>query len=107
MNLREEEKVFEQAEIAQYSPEERREYEASVKNYWDYYSTVTTAEKKGRAEGLAEGEAKGLAKGLAEGVAKGEAKERIKNAKSLKENGVPIDIIAKSLGLTAEEIAAL
>jgi len=80
-------KVFEQAEIAHYSPEERREYEASVKNYWDYYSTVTTAEKKGEAKGRAE--------------------ERMKNARSLRDNGVPIDIIAKSLNLTAEEIAAL
>jgi len=80
-------KVFEQAEIAHYSPEERREYEASVKNYWDYYSTVTTAEKKGEAKGRAE--------------------ERMKNARSLRDNGVPIDVIAKSLNLTAEEIAAL
>ena len=31
------------AEIATYSPEERREYEVSVKNYWDYYSTMKTA----------------------------------------------------------------
>jgi predicted transposase/invertase (TIGR01784 family) len=54
-------KVFEQAEIARYSREERREYEASIKNYWDYYSTMKTATDKaiakGRAEGLAEGRA--------------------------------------------------
>ena len=31
-------KLFEQAEIAMYTPEERREYEASVKDYWDYFS---------------------------------------------------------------------
>ena len=36
-------RLFEQAEIAKYSPEERREYEASVKNYWDYNSTMKTA----------------------------------------------------------------
>jgi hypothetical protein len=50
-------KLFDQAEIAQYSPEERREYEASIKNYWDYYSTMKTAVKKGREEGRAEGRA--------------------------------------------------
>ena len=48
-------KVFEQAEIAQYTPEERREYEASVKNYWDYYSTMKTAVDKAKTEGRAEG----------------------------------------------------
>ncbi len=88
-------KLFEQAEIAQYTPEERREYEASVKNYWDYFSTVKTALKKGRAEGRAEG------------WAEGRAEEKISNARSLKENGVPSEVIAKSLGLTIEEIEEL
>ena len=96
-------KVFEQAEIAQYSPEERREYEASVKNYWDYYSTVTTAEKKGEAKGRAEGRAEGLAEGLAEG----EARERVKNARAMKDDNLPLELIAKYTGLTPEEIAAL
>ncbi len=36
-------RLFEQAEIAKYSPAERREYEVSVKNYWDYNSTMRTA----------------------------------------------------------------
>ena len=84
-------KLFDQAEIAQYSPEERREYEASIKNYWDYYSTMKTAVKKGREEGRAEGR----------------EEERMKNARSLKANGVPLDVIARSLNLTVEEISQL
>ena len=80
-------KVFEQAEIAQYSLEERREYEASVKNYWDYFSTVSTAEKKGRAEGRAE-----------------RSQEIARNLRSM---GLPIADIIKATGLTSEEIAAL
>ncbi len=88
-------KVFEQAEIARYTREERREYEASIKNYWDYYSTMKTATDKA------------IAKGRAEGLAEGRAVEKLANARSLKGNGVPIDIIAKSLGLTPEEIASL
>ena len=108
-------KLFDQAEIARYSESERRQYEESRKDYWDYYSTVTTAEKKGRAEGLAEGMEKGLAEGMekgraegrAEGEAKGRAEERLKNARNLKKNGVPVDVIAVSLGLTEEEIAQL
>ena len=74
---------------------------------------------EGRAEGLAEGEAIGIAKGEAIGIAKGEAiglakgeakwraKERLQNARSLVENGVPIDLIAKSLNLTDEELQQL
>ena len=100
-------KLFDQAEIAKYSESERRQYEESRKDYWDYYSTVTTAEKKGRAEGLAEGMEKGRAEGRAEGEAKGRAEERLKNARNLKKNGVPVDVIAVSLGLTEEEIAQL
>ena len=48
-------KLFEQAEIAKYNSSERRQYEESQKEYWDYTSTLQTAEKKGRAEGRAEG----------------------------------------------------
>jgi predicted transposase/invertase (TIGR01784 family) len=62
-----------------------------VKNYWDYYSTMKTAVDKAKTEGRAEGR----------------LEERIANARSLKENGVPLDLIARSLGLTATEIAAL
>ena len=40
-------KLFEQAEIAKYSDAERRQYEASQKEYWDYTSTLDTAEMKG------------------------------------------------------------
>jgi len=40
-------KLFEQAEIAKYSDAERRLYEASQKEYWDYSSTLKTAERKG------------------------------------------------------------
>jgi predicted transposase/invertase (TIGR01784 family) len=46
-------------------------------------------------------------KGRAEGIAEGEANERMKNARSLKGNGVPLDVIAKSLGLTQEEVDKL
>ena len=92
-------KLFDQAEIAQYTPDERREYETSVKNYWDYYSTLDTALAKGRAEGLEEGMAKGLEQG-----------QRIKSldtARKMKSDGMAIDLIAKYTGLTADEIELL
>jgi hypothetical protein len=40
-----------QAEIAKYSDAEHRQYEASQKEYWDYTSTLETAEKKGEVKG--------------------------------------------------------
>ena len=59
----------------------------SVKDYWDYYSTMTTAHQKGREEGRAE--------------------ERLANARSLLGNGVPVDVIVKSLCLTPDEVELL
>ena len=104
-------KFFEQAEIAKYSDDEREKYESSVKDYRDYINTIDTAHQKGwnegRAEGLEEGRAEGHAKGLEEGRAEGRAEERLSNARSLKDNGVPIEVIANSLGLTKEEIDTL
>lgn len=66
------------------------------KKCWDNFSIVTTAHDKGVEEGRAEG--------LEEGRAEGRAEERLLNAKSLLDNGIPLDIIAKSLSLTEEEI---
>jgi len=68
---------------------EYREYMVSVHAARDAWETL-------RDESRAEGRAEGLAEGRAE--------EKLANARSLKENGVPVDIIAKSLGLTVEEI---
>ena len=96
-------RLFDQAEIAQFTPEERREYQESVKDYWDYYSTMKTAHKKGKAEGRAEGLAEGEAKGRAEGRAAA-IKE---NARKMKEKNIPIEDIAEITGLLVEEIESL
>ena len=101
-------KLFEQAEIARYSIEERRQYEESRKEYWDYTSTLQTAEKKGHAEGHAEGLAEGIEKGLAEGIEKGRAEEKISTARSLKAMGVlSAQQIADVTGLPVDEVARL
>ena len=84
-------KLFEQAEIAKYTPVERREYEESVKVYWDYYSTMKTAVEKGEAKGRAEGR----------------AEEKHDIARNLKKMGLSVADIIKATGLTGEEIAQL
>ena len=81
-------KLFEQAEIARYSESERRQYEESKKVFWDNYSVIKTAERKG--------EIRGEMKGRKEG------KEEI--ARKMKADGLPNDLIAKYTGLSADEI---
>ena len=71
--------------------------------YWDYVNYERGIVEGGYYKGIAEGEARGIVRGMA----KGRAEERLKNARSLKENGVAIDVIAASLGLTDEEIRSL
>ena len=88
-------RLFEQAEIAHFTPMERNEYVASKKEYWDNYSTMTTAFNKGRAEGLAEGETKGMNEANRE------------NARKMKAKGLAIELISEITGLSAEEIKKL
>ena len=83
--------LFEQTEIAQYTPEERQDYEESLKNFRDWYSALKTAEKKGRAEGREEG--------IQEGI--------IKTAQNMKKEGLSVSLIARMTGLTEQEIAEL
>ena len=67
--------------------------------------------KKGRAEGREEGREEGLAEGRTEGLAEGEAigaqKKAMDNARKMKDDGMPAELIAKYTGLTAEEINSL
>ena len=45
--------------------------------------------------------------GYEEGRAEGRQEEKLANARSLKQNGVPTEVIAKSLGLSAAEVEAI
>ena len=46
------ERLFEEAEIAKFTPQEMREYEASMKAYRDIKNSVDTAKREGIAEGM-------------------------------------------------------
>lgn len=95
--------LFEAAEITRFNPQERKDYEYSLKVFRDMYSVVSTAKEKGREEGHAEGLAEGLEKGLAEG----RAEEKLEIARNLKRVGVSTEIIQKATGLSPEEIETL
>ena len=93
----------ERLEYLRMSPEEQREYDyyldTLVRDTDVIKTQILEAEIKGRKEGEA--------KGRKEGEEKGRKEERIKNARNLKDNGVPLDLIAKSLGLSDDEIKLL
>lgn len=89
------ERFFEQAEIAKFNRQELQNYEYSLKNFWDWYSIMQTAENKSRAEGLAKGRAEG-------------AEEKNKeNARKMRLKGYPVNEISDITGLSIEEIERL
>ena len=104
----------ERLEYLRMTPEQQRSYDHYIDTMVrdaDVYRTqmleIKIAREKVLAEGRAEGLAEGRKEGRKEGLSEGRKEERLKNARSLKVNGVSIDVIAKSLGLSEEEVAAL
>ena len=99
--------TFEEAEMAKFNAEDRREYEDSLKAYRDIKNSIDTALEQGREEGRAEGLEKGLKKGRAEGRAEGENRKALEIAQNLLSLKMPIEAIVQATGLTAEEIQSL
>ena len=81
----------ERLEYLRMSPKDRRAY--------DYYVETLARDTDVERTKLLESKI--------EGEKQGRAEERLKNTRSLKENGVAIDVIAKSIGLSVEEIEKL
>lgn len=88
-------RLFEVAEIANFSPTEQETYQNSLKYYRDLNNVVDTSREEGRIEGLQEG----LAQGRQEGI------QLV--AKQMKEAGIPIQDIVRYTGLTVDEIERL
>lgn len=80
-------KLFDTAEIAKFSPEEREAYEESLKYYRDIKNVVDTSRE--------------------EGIEEGKEERTLEIARELKKNGIPIDMIVKSTGLSKKEIEEL
>ena len=104
-------RLFEEAEIARFTPRELREYEDSCKAYRDLKNSLDTALRQGHAKGLEEGLAKGREEGLAEGHAQG-LEEGLaqgyaalyETAKKLKERGESSRVIQELTGLPLDVI---
>ncbi len=80
-------RLFDQAEIAKYSDAERRLYEASQKEYWDYTSTLETAERKG--------------------IQLGAFHEKIDTIHRLQTMGLSVEQIAQGAGMKVDEVRKL
>ena len=100
-------KLFEEAEIAKFTPTELKEYEDSLKAYRDVKNSIDTALEKGREEGMAEGMAKGMAKGMEKGLAEGMEKEKQSTALRLLSMGLSEEQVSAATELPLEVIQKL
>ena len=108
-------RLFEEAEIAKFTPQEMREYETSKMAYRDIKNSVDTAKREGIAEGKEIGMKEGMEKGLAEGMEKGMEKGRAEGkheantetAQRLLAMGLSTEQVAKATQLSLEIIKNL
>ena len=84
-------RLFEQAEIARFTPDETRIYEESLKHYRDMRNVVNSAERRGREEGREEGR----------------KDAKYETAGKMKAKGFASADIAEITGLTTEEIESI
>ena len=84
-------RLFEEAEIAKFTPQEMREYETSKMAYRDIKNSVGTAKREG----------------IAEGMEKGMKQRSLEIARKMLAKGMDEASIMDMTGLTAEEIKLL
>jgi len=99
--------AFAKAEVAKYTPQERASYDYSQKVYWDLKNVIDSAVNTATREALTKGIEQGHAKGLQEGLNQGELNGIRKVAKTMKDSRIDISLIAKTTGLSEEEIQSL
>ena len=99
-------RLFEEAEIAKFTPQEMREYETSKMAYRDIKNSVDTAKREGIAEGMEKGMELGMAKGKQEGLAEGMEKGMEKGrAEGKHEANTETAQRLLAMGLSAEQVA--
>ena len=89
-------RLFEEAEIAKFTPQEQREYEASKMAYRDIKNSIDTAKREGKEEGLAEGMEKGLAEGM--------EKRSLEIARKMLANGMDAATVMEITGLSESQL---
>ena len=92
--------LFEEAEIAKFTPQEMREYETSKMAYRDIKNSVDTAKR----EGIAEGMEKGMELGMAKGMEKGMNQKALEIAENMLAMGLSAEQVAKATQLPLDII---
>lgn len=87
-------KLYSKAELAAMTTRQRNQYELSLKHYWDMLSDRETTRNRMKRE-------------RAEGLAEGRTEEKIAIAIQMKADEMPVALIVKYTGLSAEEINSL
>ena len=100
-------RLFEEAEIAKFTPQEMREYETSKMAYRDIKNSVDTAKREGIEIGMAKGMEKGMAKGMEKGRAEGKHEANTETAQRLLAMGLSAEQVAKATQLSLEIIKNL
>jgi len=100
-------RLFEEAEIAKFTPQEMREYEASKKAYRDIKNSIDTAKQEGLAEGIEIGMEKGMKQGMEKGRAEGKHEANTETAQRLLAMGLSAEQVAKATQLPLEIIKNL
>ena len=104
-------RLFEEAEIAKFTPQEMREYETSKMAYRDIKNSVDTAKREGIAEGkeigMKEGMEKGMEKGREEGRAEGMNLRSLEIARKMLAKGMDAASVMEITGLSAEQMQQL
>lgn len=100
-------RLNELAAVANLSLEDRIAYDKALDRYRVSRIVEEDAREAGWKKGIEEGRAEGRAKGITEGITRGITEERIRNARTMKEIGIPMEQIVKVTGLTETEIEEL
>ena len=93
-------RLFDEAEIAKFTPQEMREYETSKMAYRDIKNSVDTAKR----EGIAEGMEKGMELGMAKGMEKGMSQKALEIAENMLAMGLSAEQVAKATQLPLDII---
>ena len=95
-------RLFEESEIAKFTPLELREYEDSKKAYRDIKNSIDTAKR----EGIEEGMEKGIKQGIEIGQ-KQEHERLLNTARALFASGMSLEQVRNFTGLTESELKQL
>jgi predicted transposase/invertase (TIGR01784 family) len=95
--------LFEEAEIAKFTPEEALKYQASLKQYRDLINTIRSSFNQGLEKGYKDG----IEKGVEQGIEQGKKENARQLAIQMKKDNEPPEKIMRYTGLSSDEVAQL